>query len=588
MGDMNFGSMAFSGAQQPRIDFDKATSRFIIATPMWMADKTRGIPNRRWNNNKRIWTAPAIRMNASYLREHFPYNKVQWSEEAKRAAEEALRPVEDAPRDPFPASYIFKTRPRPKQMEALNRSWGVNVFAFFKCPGSGKTKTSIDLHSARYLAGQIDAVVVVCPFSVKQNWVEQIQIHSPVPTTIATLDLDKGAGVEFEEGKLRWLIVGIESLQSSVRAFESLKDFTLAHRGAMVVDESSRIKNPDAVRAQRCADIGKRCKYRSIMTGTEITQGILDLYMQFEFLDPQIIGIGDWYSFRNRYAIMGGFRDEHGRAKEIVGYQNVDELMEIIRPFTIVVTKEEALPELPPKTFTTRVVRMNEEQRRMYKELKTDLLTEIAGKEIEPKNVLEQCLRLQEVSCGFYSIPEEDPISGKMTYRKYPVPGKDPKIAALMEFLEETPGKVIIWSRFRFQIAAIADALRKGYGPDSVVEFHGGIDEGARKVARRRFQDKNDPVRFFVGNQTTGGIGIDLFAASVMVYMCNTFSLEDRIQSEDRMHRIGQDAQKMLYVDVVAEGTIDRMVLTSLSQKLDLATFVKGALKEGSLKTALG
>jgi SNF2 family DNA or RNA helicase len=564
-----------------QIDFDKATSRFILSTPMWMLDAVRGIPNRRFNQSRKVWTAPAIRMNVAYLREKFPYSQAEWTPAAKQIAEDVTRPPK-IEAIPFPAGYVFKTKPMEHQNRALNKAWSQKNFGLFMEPGTGKTKTTIDLMTARFLAGEIDTVIVVCPNDVKGNWPTQITMHSPVGVNVFTLDMDKkdpwtrhAASHHSPKDGLCWYIIGIESIQGSVRAFEQTKLFANG-RAAMVVDESSRIKSPSAVRAKRCCDIGVRCTSRLILTGTEITQGIIDLFMQFEFLDPQIIGIGDWYSFRNRFAVMGGFEN-----KQIIGYQNVDELMEIIRPHVFEVSKAEALPDLPPKVYETRIVKPNEEQKRIYRDLNKYLEAEINGQLVEPKNVLEKMLRLQEVTSGFYSVEEMDPITEKKVFKKFPIPGTDPKISALLDLSEEIRGKAIIWSRFRWQIEIIASALRKKYGDESVVEFHGGIDSDARIVARQKFQDVSSPVRWFVGNQATGGIGIDLFAANTMIYLANDFSSEKRIQSEDRAHRIGQ-REKVLYIDLVMEGTVDRVIMAALKQKKDMMDFVKQALREGT------
>ena len=87
------------------------------------------------------------------------------------------------------------------------------------------------------------------------------------------------------------------------------------------------------------------------------------------------------------------------------------------------------------------------------------------------------------------------------------------------------------------------------------MEYHGEIDREERAAGRLRFQQE-DEFRWFVGNPHAGGIGLNLTAASTMIYYSNDFSYETRAQSEDRAHRIGQ-TRSVLYVDFVAEGTVD-------------------------------
>ena len=120
------------------------------------------------------------------------------------------------------------------------------------------------------------------------------------------------------------------------------------------------IKNHAAQRSKVCVRLGLSAQYKLIMTGTPVANGPMDVFMQFEFLDPNILGVGDFYSFRNRYAIMGGYDD-----KQVIGYQNMPELIELMSPFVFQVRKSDVLTELPPKVYQVREVEMTEEQRRM-------------------------------------------------------------------------------------------------------------------------------------------------------------------------------------------------------------------------------
>lgn len=154
-----------------------------------------------------------------------------------------------------------------------------------------------------------------------------------------------------------------------------------------------------------------------------------------------------------------------------------------------------------------------------------------------------------------------------------------------MELCDEIPGKVIIWSRFKPEIRAIVDALRKEYGEEAVVEFHGDINEDGRTLARRRFQ--SDPeCTYFVGQVSTGGIGITLTAASTMIYFGNAWSLEDRIQSEDRFHRIGQDAESVTIIDILMDcGWVDSKILKALKDGRDYTEVVMEQINEATRGT---
>ena len=369
---------------------------------------------------------------------------------------------------------------------------------------------------------------------------------------------------------LRWFVVNVEGL-SSARAYEACERFLQLHRCLMIVDESSRIKTPKARRTKNVIKLGQLAAYRRVMSGTPVTQGPLDLYTQFKFLDPGILGFSSFYAFRNRYAIMGGFN-----LKQVVGYANLEELVEIIEPYSYRKTKDECL-DLPPKMWERLYVDLGKEQRVAYDQMKRDMVADHAGQKVSVTIVLTQMLRLQQIVGGFLPIVTYNELTELEETHVEPIRGKNAKIIALMEFLEDLAetSKVIIWARFRAEIALIAETVDDHFGPDSWVEFHGGVKTGNRRTARQRFQDPDDPVRFFVGQTETGGLGITLTATDTVAYYSNSFRLESRLQSEDRAHRIGQD-KTVTYVDLVARDTLDEKLLTALRSKKNLADLITG------------
>ena len=113
------------------------------------------------------------------------------------------------------------------------------------------------------------------------------------------------------------------------------------------------------------------------------------------------------------------------------------------------------------------------------------------------------------------------------------------------------------------------------YGKESVSSFYGDTKDSIRQSIVDRFQDSESPLRFFVGNPKTGGYGLTLTASHTVIYYSNDYSLEIRMQSEDRAHRIGQTS-KVTYVDLIAEGTVDEKIVKALNNKIDLASQVMG------------
>ena len=152
----------------------------------------------------------------------------------------------------------------------------------------------------------------------------------------------------------------------------------------------------------------------------------------------------------------------------------------------------------------------------------------------------------------------------------------------MLECLEEVEGKAIIWATYREDIKNIVETLKKLYGEDSTVEYHGGVDSTLRQDHITQFQDKTGPARYFVGNPQTGGYGITLTAASTVVYYSNSYDLEKRLQSEDRAHRIGQK-NKVTYVDIICNNSVDEKIVESLRKKINIANEILGEELKGWL-----
>jgi SNF2 family DNA or RNA helicase len=114
----------------------------------------------------------------------------------------------------------------------------------------------------------------------------------------------------------------------------------------------------------------------------------------------------------------------------------------------------------------------------------------------------------------------------------------------------------------------------------SVATYFGDTEAEDRQNIVTQFQDPHSDLRFFVGNPRTGGYGLTLTAANLVVYYSNSFDLEVRLQSEDRAHRIGQTS-KVTYVDLISTGTVDEHIVKALRSKIDIASQVLGEqLKE--------
>lgn len=452
-----------------------------------------------------------------------------------------------------PNSVLKRVTLRPRQLQGLEKAWPKPNFAFFWCMGAGKTLSSIALTNLRRSFNMIDRLIVICPTSIKGVWAKEFGRYSALEQDLFVLEA--GGKVPTKWRAFPILVVGVESF-SQGGAFEKAMEFAAGGRTMAICDESSTIKNHDATRTERCDSIAAESVHRLILTGTNVTQGVQDLYSQMRFVDPTIIGELSYYSFRNKYCVMGGFEQ-----RKIVGYRNLHELFDKIRPHCDVVKKSD-LKDLPEKMYQVREVKASALQVRMCKELARDMMTQYGTGVIKVQNALEALLRFQQIAGGF--DPDGTPLP------------TNPKMVELCALMEEYDGKVIIWSRYLPEIAGIQAELEKRW-PGSTMVITGAVPPSERQPMVDQFE-ASETQRFFIANQQTCGKGLTILSAWLSVYYSNTFSLEDRMQSEDRNHRIGQD-HPCTYVDLVSDLKVDHHVCNALATKLDVAEYVSKGLK---------
>lgn len=450
--------------------------------------------------------------------------------------------------------------------------------------GTGKTKVVIDTAAYLYSQNRIQCLFVVAPNGVHANWIlREVPIHMPdwcdYRMAVWSSQMKKAEEKAYEDlfdpnfVGLRVIAFNVESFGVPERYFKkkanaAARALLNAFKCLMAIDESSKIKTPGAKRTRRLLTLGKYAAYRRVLTGTPVTNSPLDIYAQIKFLGAKYLGFSNFYSFKHRYAEWIQEKNwKTGKAYEsLVGYRHIEELVENLSKISFRVTKKECL-DLPEKEYMRRMVAMEGEQFKKYKKLREDSILELRNDEsVTVANILTKMLRLQQLLGGF--LPSDDPDQPGTPL--YDNPETNPRIKALLDITDETSSKVIIWARFRNEIEMISRVLRKHYGQDSVVEYHGGVKDDQREIAINSFQDESSRVRFFIGQQHSGGYGITLTAASYMIYYSNDFSLEARLQSEDRAHRIGQK-NPVTYVDLEVEGTIDTRIINALRDKKKIA-----------------
>ena len=451
-------------------------------------------------------------------------------------------------------------------------SWNKEVFAYFMEMGTGKSKVLIDNISMLYDKGKINGALIIAPKGVYKNWYD-----SEIPThltnhvqkkvvlwqALINKKQEEKLSVLFKpDTDLHILIMNVEAF-STKKGLDFAAKFLSCHETLVAVDESTTIKNPGAKRTKNILRLSRLSKYRRILTGSPVTKSPLDLYTQCHFLDPYLLEHQSYYSFRTRYALMKTANFGGRSVNIVIGYRNLDELSEKLKPFSYRVLKDDCL-DLPKKTFMKRIIQMTPEQNKVYQQMKKMALAELNGKVTTTMNVVTQLMRMQQITCGHFKA--DDGTTQEI---------KNNRITELVDVVDEIQGKVVIWAHWRNDIETIVKHLKEEYGDNSVVTYYGDTTTEERQEAIKKMQDPNSSVRFLVGTPQTGGYGITLTGASTMIYYSNGYDLEKRQQSEARIERIGQK-KPMTYIDIIAEGTVDEKIVTSLKKKVNIATKVMG------------
>jgi len=472
--------------------------------------------------------------------------------------------------------YEFKTEPYEHQKVAFDKSWERNAYALFMEMGTGKTKVAIDTLAALYEAGRVEAALVIAPKGVYANWVnKEIPQHLPdrierkvvlwQPNVTQKFKAElRDVAVRKASGILRIFVMNTEALSTKKGKDVASKFLDYNPDSFVVVDESTSIKNRAAQRTKNIIALGKKAKYRRILTGSPITKNPMDLFSQCGFLGSKALGFDSYYAFQGRYAQLQQRKFGARSFQQIVGYRNLDELNERLERFSHRVLKEDCL-DLPDKIYTQRSVELTKEQKDAYAQMRQYALAMLDQGELSTtQSVLTQIMRLQEICCGHLRTDDGE-IQALPSNR----------MNEMLEVISEMMGKVIIWASYVYDIQAIEQTLKDTYGPSSVVTFYGATPAEERADIVANFQEPDSEARFFVANPRTGGYGLTLTAATNVLYYNNSYDLEIRLQSEDRAHRIGQE-HHVLYVDLVSPKTVDEKIIQALKGKINLAQQVLG------------
>lgn len=552
-----------------RVDYSEALSPHSFPGFAVWVDGTRDLRFRPTANN------------IKYIQQHWP--DAEWDAKCQnhlinfineqKAAEDFKALKHERIEDD--GSYEYKTKPFDHQRHSFLLSRERKAFALFMEQGTGKSKVKIDKAGYLYSQGLIDTMIIIAPNGVHKNWAEiEIPVHMPdwIPhhawayNTKTTIAAKKAIEDVFAFEGLKILCFNVEGF-TSPKAKAILERAVASGKCFVIIDESQYIKNHDANRTKY---LTKEClfaldttfgvHYKGIMTGTNVTKGVEDLYSQLLWLNPDILGFDTFTSFRSHFCTtlpIPGTRF----GQRIVGYKNIDELIKMIDPHSFRVLKKDCL-DLPEKLYKRWTVELTPQQRKLYNELAGEFITHMDGQSLTADFVITRLLRLQQIVCGWFPADDTDDMIA--------IKGDNPRLEAVRQHCTDTDGSILVWARFKNDISLLEDQLKKDHGNDNVLTYYGGTPEDDRMNNVNAFQDKKSKIMIC---SKAAARGLTLTACENPIYHSQEFDLEVRLQSEDRCHRIGT-VNHVTYTDIEAKGTIDTQIINALRRKKHIADMV--------------
>lgn len=458
----------------------------------------------------------------------------------------------------------------------------------------GKTRQVIEAAQRLFLAGQIDRVIVVAPAPVRDEWYDpdfgqlvryrredvtfRVTKYQARSQTWAAPDVKREAKATVASATPRpallWTVTNYELIRRDERLLPLLE--FAGQRTLLVLDESLAVKSPTAKQTKACWKLRVKCGRVWALNGTPEGDNPGDAFAQYQVLSTDILGCKNWYQFRSRYGILGGFK-----GKQVVAWTNLSDLRAKTSPHTLRRTLDEVF-DLPPALDPVMITAtLSEDSWRVYQEMKKDAIAWLDdNNSVSAAQAGVKVMRLSQITSGFLggvSTGEGEPEE----MRPVGTEKLDAYLAWLEERLHEDPSfKVVTWCRFRAEAEGIYKALET-WRPERAL-LYGGQHQDERTRALRLLSPSTTvagPV-VVVGTAKTGGFGLNFAAASTMVYVSNDYSLVTRRQSSARI--LGPDQKRpAAYFDVVATGpdgqkTVDHSVLKALRKKEDVSSWTAG------------
>lgn len=456
-------------------------------------------------------------------------------------------------------SQVTRSTPRSwehqiKGFNFVRRLWdlGRPSALLFVAMGGGKSRMALDL------AASLDPsrILIVCPMRVVAVWEAQCQRHATFPYRFIGLD-DRAGSVAAKARLARdTLALARAEKQTAILAinYESacLEPFASLALNSMwplvIADEIHRIKNPSGKQSRFMGRLAMRASHRLGLSGTPLPHDLLDAWAQFRFLNPAVFD-ATFNSYKHRYAEWGGFHD-----KQVKRWREIEDFNRRFYSITYRVTKEEALPDLPPELDQPLYCDLGEAATKAYRELEEQFLTWLGNAPEElltVANALVLLTRLQQLTGG--TLRDDNKVEHHIDSAKENL---------LADWLGDLPEDepVVVFARFISDLDAIRRAcVKAGCGH---VEVSGRSPHGITQWQAGQAQVLACQIQ-------VGGEGQDFTRARYCVFYSFGFSLAQYMQARARVHRPGQ-TRPTFYYHLLARHTIDGRILRAVENRAEM------------------
>lgn len=459
---------------------------------------------------------------------------------------------------------VLKYKLLKHQQKAVNLIGQNYSYALFMETGTGKTLVAIEMikrwkeqfelfeKDPNAFDGDTYRSLVVCPLSVIEGvWMQELRKWAP--------QLKKLNLWAHLRGPRRYSIPNVDVYCINYESLSKLTPGFLSGINTIILDESSKIKNPKAKITKLLLQLSKKIEKKIIMTGTPAPNSPLEYWSQMYFVNPKVLG-ENFYSYRVRNFFNFGYGGYQWAPKKDFKVN----LPKLLAQQSYSVKKTDCL-DLPEQTFELRKYIMQPEQMAIYRKMVLTNIANFKNSTVLGANELAKIMKLRQITSGFFV---DDTGSN--------VQLSDGKHKLLDECLEEIgDNQVIIWCQFHHEIKQIKKRL-----DTKAAILAGLVTQAQKEQAIRDFKSRS--IQYLIAHPRSAGHGLNLVNATYAIYFSLSYSFEEEKQSQDRIHRIGQ-GQKTTYIYLVAEGSIDEKIYKALRNKEKVSEAVLRLINQGQL-----